>query len=120
GSIIFTTSAVSRKGFASTSVYAATKAAVRSFARTLTAELLPKKIRVNAIAPGPIATPIYGKLSLPKEAIDGIESDFASSNPMKRFGSSAEVAMPALFLASDDSSYISGIELAVDGGATQL
>lgn len=120
GSIIFTTSAVSQKGFASTSVYAATKAAVRSFARTLTAELLPKKIRVNAIAPGPITTPIYGKLSLPKEAIDGIESDFASSNPMKRFGSSAEVAMPALFLASDDSSYISGIELAVDGGATQL
>lgn len=119
-SIIFTTSAVSQKGFASTSVYSATKAAVRSFARTLTAELLHKKIRVNAIAPGPIKTPIYGKLAMPQEAIDGIELDFASSNPMKRLGSSAEIAKPALFLASDDSSYISGIELAVDGGVTQL
>lgn len=119
-SIIFTTSAVSRKGFANTSVYSATKAAVRSFARTLSAELLPKKIRVNAIAPGPIETPIYDKLTLPKEAVEGMAESFASMNPMKRFGLSEEVARPALFLATDDSSYITGIELAVDGGATQL
>lgn len=119
-SIIFTTSAVGSKGFASTSVYSATKAAVRSFARTLSAELLPKKIRVNAIAPGPIETPIYGKLTMPQNAIDGMAHDFATNNPMKRFGSSSEVAKPALFLATDDSSYISGIELAVDGGVTQL
>lgn len=119
-SIIFTTSAVGQKGVASTSVYAATKAAVRSFARSLTAELLPKKIRVNAIAPGPISTSIYRKLTMPSEMIDGIESDFANSNPMRRFGSSEEIAKPALFLASSDSSFISGIELAVDGGVTQL
>lgn len=120
GSIIFTTSAVGSKGVPSTSIYAATKAAVRSFARSLSAELLPKKIRVNAIAPGPIETSIYSKLLLPQEAIDGIETNFANGNPMKRFGLSAEVAKPALFLATEDSSYITGIELAVDGGATQL
>lgn len=120
GSIILTTSAVSSKGFAGTTVYSATKAAVRNLARTLSAELLPRKIRVNAIAPGPIVTPIYDKLTLPKEAIEGMSHQFAESNPMKRFGSAEEVAKPALFLASDDSSYITGIELNVDGGATQL
>lgn len=119
-SIILNTSAVGTKGFASTSVYSATKAAVRSFARTLSAELLPRKIRVNAVAPGPIETPIYGKLGLSKEAVDSLEVDFANGNPMKRFGTAAEVANSILFLASSDSSYITGIELAVDGGATQL
>lgn len=119
-SVIFTTSAVTRKGFATTSVYSATKAAVRNLARTLSAELLPRKIRVNAIAPGPIETPIYEKLGLPQDALNGLADNFTSMNPMKRFGSSAEVAGPALFLASGDSSYITGIELAVDGGATQL
>lgn len=120
GSIIFNTSSISTKGVASASVYAATKAAVRSFARSLTAELLPKKIRVNAIAPGPISTPIYNKLKLPEEMIAGIETSFSTNNPMKRFGTSEEVARSVLFLASTDSSYISGIELAVDGGASQL
>ncbi len=119
-SVILNTSAVSTKGYPSTSVYSATKAAVRSFARTLSAELLPKKIRVNAIAPGPIETPIYDKLTLPKEAREGLGTEFANANPMKRFGSSEEIAKPALFLASSDSSYISGVELNVDGGATQL
>lgn len=119
-SIILNTSAVGTKGFASTSIYSATKAAVRSFARTLSAELLGRKIRVNAVAPGPIETPIYSKLNLPKEAIDGMEVDFANGNPMKRFGTAEEVAKSVAFLAGADSSYITGIELAVDGGATQL
>ena len=120
GSIILNTSAVSTKGYALTSVYSATKAAVRSFARTLAAELLPKNIRVNAIAPGPIETPIYDKLMLPEDAISGIRIDFADKNPMKRLGTTREIAKAITFLASSDSSYINGIELNVDGGATQL
>lgn len=119
-SVIFNTSSADQKGFPNTNVYAATKAAVRSLARTLSTELLDQKIRVNAIAPGPIDTPIFDKVGVPKEAVSDMKSGFASENPMKRMGTSEEIAKATLFLASDDSSYITGIDLAVDGGTTQL
>ncbi|WP_447969629.1 SDR family oxidoreductase [Nitrospira sp. M1] len=119
-SVIFNTSIADQKGFPATNVYAATKAAVRSLARTLAGELYEHKIRVNALAPGPIDTPIFDKLGFPEEAVGGIKEGFAGENPMKRMGTSEEVAKAALFLASDDSSYIMGIDLTVDGGMTQL
>lgn len=119
-SVIFNTSIADQKGFMTTNVYAATKAAVRSLARTLSTELLEHKIRVNALAPGPIETPIFDKLGMPAEVVPGVKESFASENPMKRMGTSEEVAKAALFLASDDSSYILGIDLTVDGGMTQL
>lgn len=119
-SVIFNTSIADQKGFPNTNVYAATKAAVRSLARTLSTELLEQKIRVNAIAPGPIDTPIFEKIGFPKEEAPTIKAGFASENPMKRMGTSEEVAKATLFLACDDSSYITGIDLTVDGGMTQL
>ena len=119
-SVIFTTSIADQKGFPDTSVYSATKAAVRSLARTLSAELLDKKIRVNAIAPGPIDTPIFEKLGVPAEAVGEVKEGFASTVPMKRMGSPDEIARAALFLASDDSSFVLGVELVVDGGVAQL
>ena len=119
-SIILTTSVANQKGSATMSVYAASKAAVRSFARTLSAELVEQGIRVNALSPGPIETPIFDRLGLPQEAVDGVKEGFTASVPMKRLGSSDEVARAALFLASRDSSYVLGSELMVDGGMSQL
>lgn len=119
-SIILTTSAVNQMGMPNVSVYAATKAAVRSFARTLSSELLSRGIRVNALSPGPIETPIFERTGLPKEAIDEFGQQIVSSNPMKRFGKPIEMAKAALFLASDDSSYVAGAELVADGGMSQL
>ena len=119
-SVIFNSSIADQKGFPNTNVYGATKAAVRSLARTLATELLDRKIRVNAIAPGPIDTPIFEKMGAPPEAVSEMKESFASQNPMKRMGTSEEIAKATLFLASDDSSYITGIDLMVDGGATQL
>ena len=119
-SIILNTSIVSTKGNANASVYSATKAALRNLARTASTELLPRKIRVNAVAPGPIETPILGRTGLPKEAIDEFSKQITETNPMKRFGQPEEVAAAVAFLASPDSSYITGVELNVDGGAGQL
>ena len=120
GSIIITTSAAGQIGAANMSVYGATKAAARSLARTLSGDLLPKGIRVNGISPGPIDTPIMEKVGIPPEALAAAKSGFAAENPMKRIGKADEIAKAALFLASDDSSYIAGVDLAVDGGLTQL
>ncbi|NRB47433.1 MAG: glucose 1-dehydrogenase [Saprospiraceae bacterium] len=120
GSIIITTSAAGQIGSANMSVYGATKAAARSLARTLSGDLLPKGIRVNGISPGPIDTPIMEKVGIPPEALAAAKSGFAAENPMKRIGKADEIAKAALFLASDDSSYIAGVDLAVDGGLTQL
>ena len=119
-SIILTTTMADQKGYPGTSVYSATKAAVRSLARTLSAELVGRGIRVNAISPGPIETPIFGKLGVPEEGIPETKEGFRNVVPMKRFGSADEVAKPALFLASDDSSFVLGVELMVDGGTAQL
>lgn len=119
-SVIFNTSVVGVKGFPGTSAYSASKAALRSLVRTLAAELVAKGIRVNAVSPGPIETPIYGRLGMPEEAVKQMASGFEAANPMKRFGQANEVAKAVLFFASDDSSYITGAELAIDGGLTQL
>jgi NAD(P)-dependent dehydrogenase (short-subunit alcohol dehydrogenase family) len=119
-SVIFNTSVVNVKGFPGTSAYSASKAALRSMVRTLATELVGKGIRVNAVSPGPIDTPIYGRLGMPAEVVKEMAHGFENANPMKRFGQAKEVAKAVLFLGSDDSSYITGSELAVDGGLTQL
>lgn len=119
-SVIFNTSVVNIKGFAGMTAYSSSKAALRSVTRTLAAELGPKQIRVNAIAPGPIETPIYGKHNVPQENIDQMAANFPSMVSLGRFGQSDEVAQTALFLASSDSSYITGAELPVDGGFAQV
>ncbi len=119
-SIILNTSVADRKGIPGGSVYAATKAAMRSFARTMAAELVGRGIRVNTVAPGPIVTPILERTGLPQEAIDGFEKMFIALNPMKRFGKPEEVAGVVAFLASQDSSYMTGVEINVDGGVGQL
>jgi NAD(P)-dependent dehydrogenase (short-subunit alcohol dehydrogenase family) len=120
GSIILNASIAATKGFEAFSVYSATKAAVRSFARTWTTDLKARKIRVNAISPGPIDTPIFGKSGMTAEEVDGFKSGIVQMVPLGRIGLSDEIARAVLFLASDDSSFISGIELTVDGGTAQV
>lgn len=120
GAIIFNTSIVHLKGFEAAAIYSATKGALRAYSRVLTTELAPRKIRVNVVAPGPIATPIYDKLGMPAEAVAEMGEGFAASNPLKRFGNPKEIADAVLFLASDEASYINGIELAIDGGLSQV
>ncbi|VAX24686.1 3-oxoacyl-[acyl-carrier protein] reductase [hydrothermal vent metagenome] len=119
-SIILVSSVLGSKGMVATSVYSATKAALRSMARTLSAELVGKGIRVNVLSPGPIETPIYGKLGLSTEELDGIAKDINEGIPLKRFGSADEMAQAALFLASSMSSYVVGSELVADGGFGQV
>jgi NAD(P)-dependent dehydrogenase (short-subunit alcohol dehydrogenase family) len=119
-SIILNTSSVNQAGVPTTSVYAASKAAVRSLARSISAELAARGIRVNVVSPGPISTPIYRKLGLSKEAVDAFATSIVAQVPLKRFGKPEEVAQTALFLASNASSYITGVELNVDGGLGQV
>jgi NAD(P)-dependent dehydrogenase (short-subunit alcohol dehydrogenase family) len=114
GSIIMTGSVAGSKGIAEFGVYNASKAAIRSFARTWTTDLKGRNIRVNVLSPGPINTPILAPL--PKDAV----AQFVSVIPMGRIGEADEIAKVAVFLASDDSSYVSGIELFVDGGMAQI
>jgi NAD(P)-dependent dehydrogenase (short-subunit alcohol dehydrogenase family) len=119
-SIIINSSVVNETGVAAASVYSATKAAVRSFARTLTTELVDRGIRVNVVSPGPITTPIFGRTGLPKEAIDEFARDIQTKVPMKRFGKPEEIASTVLFLATPESSYITGVDINVDGGLGQV
>jgi len=121
GSIIFNTSIVHQKGFEGAGVYSATKGALRAYARVLTSELAPRNIRVNAVAPGPIGTPIYSKMEgMSSEQVEEMGSSFAQGVPLKRFGESKEIAKAVTFLASDDASYVNGIELEIDGGMSQI
>ena len=119
-SIILNTSAADAKGNAGLSAYSATKAALRSLARTAAAELVERGIRVNTVAPGPIVTPIFEKTDLPKEAVDEFAKQVLARVPMKRFGQPEEVASVVAFLASQDASYITGEEINVDGGVGQI
>jgi NAD(P)-dependent dehydrogenase (short-subunit alcohol dehydrogenase family) len=119
-SIILNTSVVDSQGTPGASAYAATKAALRSLARTTAAELVGRGIRVNTVAPGPIVTPIFGKTGLPQEAFDAFSKEIIAKVPMKRFGQPEEVAATVAFLASQDASYITGVEINVDGGLGQI
>lgn len=119
-SIILNTSVAGSTGTPGASAYSATKAALRSLARTTAAELVGRGIRVNAVAPGPIVTPIFERTGLPKEAIDEFAKEIVESVPMKRFGQPEEVAGVVAFLASKDASYITGVEINVDGGYGQI
>jgi NAD(P)-dependent dehydrogenase (short-subunit alcohol dehydrogenase family) len=119
-SIILNTSVAGSTGNPATSAYSATKAAMRSLARTAAAELADRNIRVNTVAPGPIVTPIFGKTGLPKETIDEWAKGVVEKVPLKRFGQPEEVAGVVAFLASQDASYITGVEINVDGGLGQI
>jgi len=115
-SVVLNASVVAQLGFATTSIYSATKAAVVSLGKSLAVELAPRGIRINTISPGPITTPIYGKLGFPAEAQKGFEDHMASQSLLKRFGTADEVAKLARFLLSHDSAYIIGSEFLIDGG----
>jgi NAD(P)-dependent dehydrogenase (short-subunit alcohol dehydrogenase family) len=119
-SVIFTTSVANEVGMATGTVYSATKAAVRSLARTMSAELVAKGIRVNAVSPGPIQTPIFGRMGMTQEQASEMAKGISAQVPMGRIGTSEEVAKAAVFLASSDSSYVLGAEIPVDGGFGQL
>ena len=120
GSIILNASIVSSKGMPAFSVYSATKAAVRSFARSWTVDLKERKIRVNAISPGPIDTPALTGLGASTEQTQQLKQGLIAIVPMGRLGHADVIAKAAVFLASDDSSFITGIELFVDGGSAQI
>lgn len=116
GSIILNSSVANTTGIPAFGVYSATKAAVRSFARTWTSELKDRNIRVNVISPGPIETPIFGKVGLSAEQLQEFDAQISAKVPLGRFGKPEEIAKAALFLASDDASYVAGADLYVDGG----
>jgi NAD(P)-dependent dehydrogenase (short-subunit alcohol dehydrogenase family) len=115
-SIILNGSVNAHVGFANASVYSASKAAVHSLARTLGAELIGRGIRVNTLNIGPVETPLYGKINLPPEVLQGFAQTLTGRLPIKRFGQPEEIAKAAVFLASPDASFIVGSELTTDGG----
>lgn len=117
-SIILNTSVNASLGAPASGVYSASKGALLSLNRVLAAELAPRKIRINAISPGPVSTPIYGKLGLHQEALDGFAEVLGKKVLLNRFGQAEEIAKAVRFLASDDSSFVTGTELTVDGGIT--
>lgn len=119
-SIVLTSSVGALKGGAAYSVYSASKAAVRSFARGWTTDLKDRKIRVNSLSPGPVETPIFEKVGFSQEQIGQVLSHLASQVPMGRVGQPEEIAAAILFLASDESSFITGVDLCVDGGWGQV
>ena len=118
--IVINTTFADRVGLPGSSVYAASKAALRSLVRVAAAELVGRGIRVNAVSPGPIATPIFGKLGMAKEAVDELAGLILGRVPMKRLGQAEDIANAVAFLASPEASYITGVELNVDGGAGQV
>jgi NAD(P)-dependent dehydrogenase (short-subunit alcohol dehydrogenase family) len=119
-SVILTTSWLNRIGFPGASVASMTKAALRSLARVAAAELAPRGIRVNALCPGAIETPLWGKLGLPAETLSAAGAQITAQIPLGRWGQAEEVAEAALFLASPASRYVNGMELNVDGGMRQV
>jgi NAD(P)-dependent dehydrogenase (short-subunit alcohol dehydrogenase family) len=120
GSIVVTTSFLDAIAIPGLSILSATKAAARALVRTLGAELAPKGIRVNAVSPGAIQTPFYAKMGLSEAQLSGVAASLTEKIGLKRFGDPVELAKGVLYLASDDSSYVTGTELAIDGGLTQF
>ncbi|MDN6876162.1 glucose 1-dehydrogenase [Pseudomonas citronellolis] len=120
GSIVLVSSIAHLKALDAHVVYAASKAAVRSFARSWAAELRQRNIRVNCLSPGPVLTPIIGKMGIGDEQFAAFERQVAGQIPLGRLGRPEELANAALFLASDDSSFVTGVDLCVDGGLSQL
>lgn len=118
-SIVVTTSFLNRMGFPGSSVVAMTKGALRSMVRVAAAELGPRNIRINALCPGAIETPLWGKLGLPPEVLQAAGEGITAQIPLSRWGKVEEMARAALFLACNDSSYMNGAELQVDGGFRQ-
>lgn len=119
-SVILNASVVSVKGIAGASVYSATKAAVRSLARSWTAEIPVSDVRFNVLSPGPVESPIYSKMGMSEAELKGFADGILTNLPAKRFGSTDEMANVALFLASSDSSYIAGADIMADGGLGQI
>jgi NAD(P)-dependent dehydrogenase (short-subunit alcohol dehydrogenase family) len=119
-SIVINGSINARIGMPNTSVYAASKAALISLAKTLSAELLPRGVRVNVLSPGPVSTPIYGKLGLDAKALEATAAQIQNQIPLGRFGTPEEIASTVLHLASPESGYIVGTEIIADGGMSQL
>ena len=119
-SVILNASVVAQSGLRNTSVYSATKAAVRSLGRTLAAELSPRGIRVNVVSPGLIETPLVGKLGLSKDELEAFGAQIIQQTPLGRPGKPQEIAATAAFLASDDASYFTGADLVADGGMVQV
>lgn len=119
-SIVFNTSVNAHIGMPTSSVYGASKAALLSLSRTLSGELIGRGIRVNAISPGPVSTPLYGKLGLSEEGMKAMAAGVLSQVPAGRFGTPSEIAKAAVFLASDEASFTVGAELLIDGGMGTL
>ena len=119
-SVIFLSSIVSRMSMATSSVYSAGKAALNSIMKTAAVELSPRKIRVNAVSPGPIATAIMQKAGLPEEILNDIKDNLVKKIPLARMGDTEEVGRLVAFLAGDDSAFITGSEFTIDGGMTLL
>jgi NAD(P)-dependent dehydrogenase (short-subunit alcohol dehydrogenase family) len=119
-SVVLNASVVAHVGFPNSSVYSASKAALLSLARTLSAELIGRGIRVNAVSPGPVETPIFGKMGLPPESVDETKRGFSEHVPLGRMGRPEEIAKAVLFLASSDSSFLVGTEIVADGGVVGL
>ncbi len=120
GAIVFTGSIGAVLAIPGNAVYAASKAGLRAVARILAVELLPRKIRVNMVSPGPTETPIINRSGLPPEAVDGLRKVMTEAVPMKRMGEPEEIARAILFLAADEASFITGIDLFADGGCVEL
>ncbi|MEM6318420.1 MAG: glucose 1-dehydrogenase [Bacteroidota bacterium] len=120
GTIIFNTSVSNVKGMPGVSVYGSSKAALRSIVRALAVELAPRKIRVNAVSPGPIETPIWSKTNMTEEEIGGFAEGVSGQVPLGRFGQGVEIANTVLFLASEEASFITATEIPVDGGMAQV
>ncbi|MCY7375665.1 MAG: SDR family oxidoreductase [Pyrinomonadaceae bacterium] len=119
-SIIFTTTVAAKTGMPRASVYGASKAALHALTKIFAAELVGRKIRVNAVSPGPIDTPIFDRMGIPAEAKADAKAGIVAQVPMKRMGTIEEVAKTVAFLASDDAGFITGVDLDVDGGMARL
>jgi NAD(P)-dependent dehydrogenase (short-subunit alcohol dehydrogenase family) len=119
-SVVFNGSISGSIGMPASSVYAASKAAVRSMARTFSADLADRRIRVNVVSPGPVSTPIFARMGLPEDALEQMAASIRDLVPVGRFADPSEIARTVLFLASDDSTFLLGSEVVVDGGASQL